>query len=72
MSAVELCDADLADITGGFMIVDHNMAAINELTQLDRSASALSKSLRKLSTGMEINSSADDPSGYQISERMRA
>ena len=71
MSAVELCDADLDDITGGAMIVNHNMAASNELTQLNRNSSALSKSLQKLSTGMEINSSADDPSGYQISERMR-
>ena len=72
LTAVELCDADLDDVTGGAMIVNHNMAAINTLTQLNRNSSALSKSLQKLSTGMKINSSADDPSGYQISERMRA
>ena len=53
------------------MIVNHNMAAINTLTQLSKNQSSLSKSLAKLSSGMKINSAADDPSGYQISERMR-
>lgn len=71
MSAVELCDDDLNTVTGGAMIVNHNMASINELTQPNRNSSALGESLQKLSTGMKINSSADDPSGYQISERMR-
>ena len=34
-------------------------------------SSALSKSLQKVSSGMKINSAADDASGYAISERMR-
>lgn len=67
----ELCDDELDTVTGGAMIVNHNMASINELTQLNHNASALNKSLQKLSSGMTVNSSADDPSGYQISERMR-
>ncbi len=53
------------------MIVNHNMAAIHTLTQLSENQSSLSKSLAKLSSGVKINSAADDPSGYQIAERMR-
>ena len=53
------------------VIVNHNMADINTLTQLSENQEQLSKSLAKLSSGMKINSAADDPSGYQISERMR-
>lgn len=53
------------------VIVNHNMDAINTLTQLSENQEQLSKSLAKLSSGMKINSAADDPSGYQISERMR-
>ena len=67
----ELSDDELAQVSGGAMIVNHNMAAINTLTQLTKNSSSLSKSLAKLSSGMKINSAADDPSGYQISERMR-
>ena len=70
-AAVELCDGDLDGITGGAMIVNHNMASLNTLTQLSKNQGSLSKSLAKLSSGMKINSAADDPSGYQISERMR-
>ena len=68
----ELSDDELAEVTGGAMIVNHNMAAINTLTQLSKNQGSLAKSLAKLSSGMKINSAADDPSGYQISERMRA
>ena len=68
----ELSDDELAEVTGGAMIVNYNMAAINTLTQLSKNQGSLAKSLAKLSSGMKINSAADDPSGYQISERMRA
>ena len=67
----ELTEEELNQFSGGAMIVNHNMAAINTLTQLTQNQSSLSKSLSKLSSGMKIESSADDPSGYQISERMR-
>lgn len=52
------------------MAIHHN-AALGTLEQLNKQQSALENSLQKLSSGMEINSAADDPSGYQISERMR-
>ncbi|WP_255448920.1 flagellin, partial [Selenomonas ruminis] len=41
------------------------------LNTLNKNSSALSKSLQKVSSGMKINSAADDASGYAISERMR-
>ena len=67
----ELDDDEMEKVTGGAMVVNHNMAEINTLTQLSKNQSSLSKSLEKLSSGMKIDSAADDPSGYQISERMR-
>ena len=53
------------------MVVKNNMTAINTLNTLNKNSSALSKSLQKVSSGMKINSAADDASGYAISERMR-
>ena len=53
------------------MVVKNNMTAINPLNTLNKDSSALSKSLQKVSSGMKINSAADDASGYAISERMR-
>ena len=53
------------------MVVKNNMSAINTLNTLNKNSSALSKSLEKVSSGMKINSAADDASGYAISERMR-
>ena len=53
------------------MVVKNNMSAINTLNTLNKNHGALSKSLQKVSSGMRINSAADDASGYAISERMR-
>lgn len=53
------------------MVVKNNMSAVNTLNTLNKNSSALSKSLQKVSSGMRINSAADDASGYAISERMR-
>jgi flagellin len=53
------------------MVVKNNMSAINTLNTLNKNSSALAKSLQKVSSGMKINSAADDASGYAISERMR-
>lgn len=47
------------------------MSAVKTLGTLNKNASALAKSLQKVSSGMKINSAADDASGYAISERMR-
>ena len=53
------------------MVVKNNMSALSTLNTLNKNSSALSKSLEKVSSGMKINSAADDASGYAISERMR-
>ena len=53
------------------MVVKNNMSALSTLNTLNKNSSALSKSLQKVSSGMKINSAADDASGYSISERMR-
>ena len=53
------------------MVVKNNMSAINTLNTLNKNHGALAKSLQKVSSGMRINSAADDASGYAISERMR-
>ena len=53
------------------MVVKNNMSALSTLNTLNKNTSALSKSLQKVSSGMKINSAADDASGYAISERMR-
>ena len=53
------------------MVVKNNMSAIDTLNTLNKNTNALKKSLEKVSSGMKINSAADDASGYAISERMR-
>lgn len=53
------------------MVIKNNMSANNSLNTLNRNSKALSKSLKKVSSGMKINSAADDASGYSISEAMR-
>lgn len=53
------------------MVVKNNVNALNVLNTLNKNQSALAKSLQKVSSGMKINSAADDASGYAISERMR-
>jgi flagellin len=52
--------------------VNHNVPSINALGALDRTTTAISKSLAKLSTGLRIVKAGDDASGLVISERMRA
>ena len=53
------------------MVVKNNMPAKNALNQLDKNDKALAKSLKKVASGMKINSAADDASGFSISEKMR-
>ena len=53
------------------MIVKNNMQALNTLNTLNSNTNALTSSLKKVSSGMKINSAQDDASGYAISERMR-
>lgn len=52
------------------MVVKNNLSAKNTLNVLDKNDKALAKSLKQASSGLRINSAADDASGYAISERM--
>jgi flagellin len=53
------------------LVVKNNLSALSTLNIMNTNSTALQKSLKKVSSGMKINSAADDASGYQISERMR-
>ncbi len=55
----------------GFAI-NHNVPSVAALGALDKTTTAIGKSLSKLSTGLRIVKSGDDASGLVISERMRA
>lgn len=52
-------------------MIKNNMPALQTLNQLNRNNNLLAKSLQKVSSGMKINSAADDASAYSISEKMR-
>lgn len=52
------------------MVVKNNMPAKQTLNELNKNSKALAKSLSKVSSGMRINSVADDASGFSITERM--
>lgn len=54
------------------MRINHNIAALNTHRQLGAANNAQSKSMEKLSSGLRINSAADDAAGLAISEKMRA
>lgn len=54
------------------MRINHNIAALNTHRQLTSASTAQSKSMEKLSSGLRINSAADDAAGLSISEKMRA
>ena len=53
------------------MVIKNNVAAQMALGELNKNNNKLSKDLKKVASGMKINSAADDASGYAISERMR-
>lgn len=54
------------------MVVNHNIPALISYNAVTRTNNALQKSIQKLSTGLRINSAADDAAGLAISEKMRA
>ena len=56
---------------GKFMIVQHNMTAMNANRQLGITVGGLAKSAEKLSSGYRINRAGDDAAGLAISEKMR-
>lgn len=53
------------------MRINHNVSAMITQTALSENNSAMSKSLHKLSTGLRVNSAADDAAGLAVSEQMR-
>ena len=54
-----------------FMVVQHNLTAMNSNRMLGITSSAQAKSTEKLSSGYKINRAADDAAGLSISEKMR-
>ena len=53
------------------MVIRNNISALRILNIMNQHSSALTKSMLRLSSGRRINSAADDPSGYAISQRMQ-
>lgn len=54
------------------MRINTNVSAIIANNQLAKSEDKLSASLERLSSGLKINHSADDPAGMAISDKMRS
>ena len=54
------------------MRIYHNIPALTAYNSLNHTNSAMEKTIQKLSTGLRINSAADDAAGFAISEKMRA
>ncbi len=51
--------------------INQNVLSIQTYSNLTQTTSRLEKSIQKLSSGMRINSAADDAAGLAISEKMR-
>jgi len=58
-------------MASGFSIIN-NVAAVNALNRLSRTNVGLNKTLQRLSSGLRINSAADDASGLAIADGLRA
>ncbi|RMD04335.1 flagellin [Clostridium autoethanogenum] len=54
------------------MIINHNLMANNAIRHMNANNTAAGKSMQKLSSGLRINSAADDAAGLAISEKMKA
>ncbi len=54
------------------MRINTNVMALNAQNKLTKNQGAVEKSIQKLSSGLRINSAADDAAGLAISEKMRA
>ncbi|MDF2877509.1 MAG: flagellin domain protein [Clostridia bacterium] len=53
------------------MIINHNLMANNAIRNMNINSGNAAKSMQKLSSGLRINSAADDAAGLAISEKMR-
>ncbi len=54
------------------LVINHNIAAMNASRNLSNSYNSLSTSTNRLSSGLRINSAADDAAGLAIRELMRS
>ena len=54
------------------MIINNNISARKSYNALRSVNTSLQKTIRSLSTGLRINSSADDAAGFAVSEKMRS
>ena len=54
------------------MVIAHNIPALQTYNIVNNTSNALQKSIAKLSSGLRINSAADDAAGLAISEKMRS
>jgi len=51
--------------------INNNVDALQGYNNLNKTSSAVSKSMERLSSGLRVNRAADDSAGLSISERMR-
>jgi flagellin len=56
---------------GIFMIINHNMNAMNAHRNMTANTATAGKAMEKLSSGLRINRAGDDAAGLAISEKMR-
>ena len=54
------------------LVINHNMMAMNAARNLGTTYGRLAKSTQRLSSGLRINSAADDAAGLAVREQMRA
>jgi flagellin len=51
-------------------VINTNMASLQAQNQLSRTTNSLNNTIQQLSSGLRVNSAADDASGYSISKNM--
>lgn len=75
MSPISFMEAKHSDIfyseQDSYMVIQHNLQALNANRQGGMVTSSRAKSAEKLSSGYKINRAADDAAGLSISEKMR-
>lgn len=52
------------------LLINDNIAALNAQQNLSRTQQSVNKHVERLSSGLRINTPADDPAGYSIAQRM--
>ena len=52
--------------------INTNVVALGALNNLQKASASVAGSIQKLSSGLRINSGADDPAGLTISEGLKA